>query len=281
MRKSLHAYSQYLIPQHLLSRFAGILASTKTPWLKDWIIRRFIRVYKIDMNEALISDPAAYANFNHFFIRKLKPDLRPINFEKNIIASPADGAIAQLGKINKDQLLQAKGFDFTLAGLLGNDKLAASYFQDGSYATIYLAPNNYHRVHMPIDGRLVKSIFVPGKLFSVNQVTAQHIPQLYSRNERLITIYDTDIGKMAVILVGAMIVGSIQTSWMDQPVRGKKISSVHFTQPLTFKKGDEIGHFLLGSTVIILFEKNKVEWDARLKSEETVMFGEGIARIQE
>ncbi len=274
------AYRQYLIPQHFLSECFGLLANTKITWFKTWAINRFIRKYHIDLKDALTPDPNAYATFNEFFIRKLTPQSRPIAEDANAIISPADGTIAQIGHANKNQLLQAKQFYFSLETLFGNDKKTASYFEDGAFTTIYLAPHNYHRVHMPINGRLERTIYVPGKLFSVNRATTDHIPNLYARNERFIAVFNTDVGKMAVVFVGAMIVGSIQPSWMNQPVRGKQIASIHFTNPIPFQKGDELGYFNLGSTVILLFEKNKTEWQPTLQPNSPINFGEKIGLLK-
>jgi phosphatidylserine decarboxylase len=272
-------YLQHVIPQHLLTRFAGLLANAKTPWLKNHLIRRFIRDYSIDLSDAKIKDPTAYACFNDFFIRQLNASARPITNTPNSIASPADGAIAQVGQIEHQQLLQAKGHYFNLETLLGNDAETAAAFHQGSFATIYLAPQDYHRVHMPLDGELVKSIYVPGRLFSVNQQTAAVIPNIYARNERLICLFNTQAGPMAVILVGAMIVGSIQTTWMDNPIRGNKLITMYPSQPVHLKKGDELGHFKLGSTVIMLFPKQSVHWQDTFTQNARVKVGAAIGSV--
>lgn len=279
MLKKITTYLQYVMPQHLMTNLAGCLATIRTPGIKNWMIRKFILDYQIDITDAAPSDMNAYACFSDFFIRQLRPGLRPVSHEPNSIASPADGTIAQAGIINENQLLQAKGIYFTLEGLLGNDINAVSAFKNGSYATIYLAPHNYHRVHMPVTGQLIKTIYVPGKLFSVNKMTSSLIPNLYARNERLVCLFDTEAGPMAVILVGAMIVGSIKTVWMDAPVRGKQIMTSTPDRAISLNKGDELGHFTLGSTVILLFGQDKVNWLSDLESGKNLNYGENIGSI--
>ena len=277
-------YAQYLLPQHLLTSLMGCVAESQHPWFKNRLIHRFIKTYKVDMSEAAIENPEAYPTFNNFFIRQLKPGLRPIVQEVQAIASPADGTIAQIGQIHKNQLLQAKNFYFDLDTLLGGDSELTSTFYNGSFATLYLAPHNYHRVHMPLSGRLEKTIYVPGKLFSVNRITSSIIPQLYARNERLIALFATPAGPMAVILVGAIIVGSIQTVWMQQPMRTKRIITEIFSNKsdkIELNKGDELGHFQLGSTVILLFAQNKITWAPALTSTATIKFGQFLGKIFE
>lgn len=272
-------YLQYITPQRLLTVTMGWLARIRRPLrLKNWMINHFIKKYRVDMSAAILEDPTTYPDFNHFFIRHLKPALRPIVSGENNIASPVDGNIAQIGNINKNQLLQAKNFYFDLETLLGGDKELAQLFYDGSFATLYLAPRDYHRIHMPLSGSLVKSIYIPGKLFSVNRMTSELIPNLYSRNERLVTIFDTAAGPMAVILVGAMIVGSIQTVWMKQPIRSSHIQTDSLTQ-LDLATGAELGHFKLGSTVILLYGKNKVEWNPSCHVDLTIKFGQLFGKV--
>ncbi|HVE44329.1 MAG TPA: archaetidylserine decarboxylase [Gammaproteobacteria bacterium] len=274
--KSLFPYLQYFLPKHALSVCAGKLAQTRVPALKNTLIEKFIRSYGVNMKEALIEDPTYYENFNAFFIRHLKPALRPIAPEQESIASPVDGTIAEIGRIHQDnRLLQAKGFYYDLTSLLGGDTALAALFKGGDFATFYLAPHNYHRVHMPLAGELKQSLFVPGRLFSVNHMTSQMIPQLYSRNERLITLFDTAAGPMALIFVGALIVGSIQTTWMDQPCRSNKIQYYQHDR-LSLAKGAEVGYFRLGSTVIALFAKDRVSWGHDHKAGSIVNFGQKI-----
>lgn len=273
MLTKMAVYIQYLLPQRLLSIFMGCLAESRLPWLKNFFIFSYIKYYKIDMTQALIENPRDYPTFNHFFIRQLKPHLRPIAPEPQAIASPTDGTITQIGYLHQNKLLQAKNKTFDLKTLLGNDVTLAEDFYDGAFATFYLAPHNYHRVHMPVSGTLDKTIYVPGKLFSVNQMTSLTIPNLYGRNERLISVFHTPAGTMAVILVGAMIVGSIQMVWMQQPIRGDKIMTETTQRKIVLDKGAELGHFQLGSTVIVLFEKNKIRWLPSVGSNSNIKMG--------
>ncbi len=273
--KRLFAYSQYVTPQHLLSNCMGKLADSKQIWLKNALIKTFAKLYQVDMSEAKNSDLTSYASFNDFFIRELKSDARPITPELDSIAAPADGSIAQIGSITEQKLLQAKGIDYTLDALFANDA-SARLFDNGSFATIYLAPYNYHRVHMPLSGKLTQSTYVPGKLFSVNRTTSQLIPNLYGINERLINVFDTEAGPMAVILVGAMIVGSIQPAWLDKPASAQQIPPSH---SLTLAKGQELGYFKLGSTVILLFADKKVAWSPGLEENSLVKMGECLGKI--
>lgn len=280
MKKRINVFLQCIIPQHITTRLMGRLAQVRIPWLKNAFIAFFIKKYNVDMQEAAEEDYRAYPTFNDFFIRKLKPALRPIAQDQHAIVSPCDGAIAQIGVITRDTLLQAKGHNFNLSSLLTDPALAQT-FHDGAFATLYLAPHNYHRVHMPLDGKLVRTIYVPGKLFSVNQHTAERIPNLYSRNERLICIFESAAGRFALIFVGAMIVGAMQTVWMSTPIRGYEALNQDFSSPLTLAKGAEVGYFKLGSTVILLFEKDQMQWEANLQAGDKIQVGQMIAQIKE
>lgn len=275
---------QYVLPKTWLSRMAGKLADSRVKWLKNLLINHFIRIYAIDLSLAALSDPLAYETFNAFFIRQLKHSARPIDTSPRNIASPVDGCVTELGDIVKDRLLQVKGQYFGLATLLNHEKSMIQHFHNGLFATFYLAPHNYHRIHMPVDGILLKTLFIPGKLFSVNQTTVRYIPELYNRNERLICLFDTPIGKMAVILVGAMMVGSIQTVWMTDAIKANKITETIFQESdhvnrLFLKKGDELGYFKFGSTVIVLFEKDAVTFSPSLHNGRIVQFGEEIGSL--
>jgi len=270
---------QYIMPQQVISRLMGKLADANYPWLKNWLIRRFLNCYPIRMQEALIEDPMAYPTFNRFFIRELKPGARPITSDPQGIAAPADGTIAQIGYIEKNLLLQAKNHYFDLETLLAHDKTLAQTFYDGAFATLYLAPHNYHRVHMPITGQLEKMIYVPGRLFSVNRMSAKIIPHLYSRNERLICVFNSEAGKIAIILVGAMIVGSIKTVWLHEPLRSNKVITKTFTDGMTLAKGAELGYFKMGSTVIVLCEKNKVVWTPLYKIHSLIEYGQMLGKF--
>lgn len=243
------------------------------------MIRTFVKRYGVDLSIAQYENINDYPTFNDFFIRKLKPHIRPIAKENNAVISPVDGTVSQIGNIQENILFQAKSFYFSLASLLGNTLHIAHLFQHGTYATFYLAPKDYHRVHMPIDGRLTKTIFIPGKLFSVNPYNTQHVPELFARNERLVCLFDTKIGPMAIILVGAMIVGSINTAWQTAPHIHPKITEQSFAHEVFLKKGDELGYFKVGSTVITLFPANAISWDKSLTCHASVLMGEAIAHL--
>ena len=248
----LFALIQYPLPHHLLSRLVGQLAECRTPWLKNALVRRFIRQFKVDMSEAAEPDPTAYTTFNDFFTRELKAGARPLG---EGVLSPADGRLSQFGPIEAGQLLQAKGHRFSAMELLGGDGVAARRFLGGSFATVYLSPSDYHRVHMPVSGTLTEMVYVPGRLFSVNAATTEHVPNLFARNERLVCHFDTEYGPMAVVLVGAMIVAAIETVWAGQitPLPRGGVQRIRFDTPVRLEKGEEMGRFKLGSTVVMAF----------------------------
>jgi len=270
---------QHVVPQHLLSRGVGKLAECETESVKNFFIRHFIRHFNVDMREAAEPDYTKYANFNAFFTRALTPGTRTIA-EGDCVISPTDGAISQIGNITSGHIFQAKGQDYSVVDLLANANLASD-FHNGFFATIYLSPRDYHRVHAPIGGTLSEMIYVPGKLFSVNGTTADRVPKLFARNERLVCIFDTVIGKVAVILVGAMIVAGIETAWSGQvaPPLKKPAVTPPLQQPVTLAKGDELGRFKLGSTVILLFEKNRVLPSGALGAGSPVRMGEKLADL--
>lgn len=268
------------MPQHLLSRLTGALARAKHPaWLKNALIRLFIRQFSVDMTEAEQPDPTAYPCFNDFFTRPLKEGARPLAGAD--IVCPADGAISQIGAIERDQLLQAKGHSYSTVDLLGGDRLLAGYFQGGNFATIYLSPKDYHRVHMPLGGRLVSTHYVPGALFSVNGTTAERVDGLFARNERLVCHFDTGLGPMAVVLVGAMIVAGIETVWGGQvkPHAREPVYEDMRAQSIELAKGQEMGRFLLGSTVILLFPAGKMAWDSTYAADTPTRMGEALGSL--
>lgn len=255
--------AQYLLPKHLISRLLGLLAEAKAGALTQFLIKTFIKAYKVDMSEAELEHPSRYKTFNEFFTRALKPGIRPINDKKNSLCQPVDGTVSQLGNIEFDSIFQAKGHDFSLTSLLGGKPELAEPFINGKFATIYLAPSDYHRIHMPIAGKLIESLHVPGELFSVNPLTAQNVPELFARNERVVTIFDTPVGKVAMVLVGATIVASIETVWAGTitPPQSKIVRHWnHNDQNITLSKGDEMGRFKLGSTVVLCFEPDAIEF---------------------
>ncbi|WP_299011643.1 archaetidylserine decarboxylase [uncultured Shewanella sp.] len=256
---------QYLLPKHLLSRLVGKLASAEMGAITTIAIKGFIKKYKVNMSEAADPRPESYRSFNDFFTRPLKPGARPLHEQDNAIIHPVDGAISQLGPIKEGRIFQAKGHDYSALALLGNQSDDAKRFMDGDFATIYLAPKDYHRIHMPIEGTLSKMTYVPGELFSVNPLTAENVPELFARNERVVAIFETAIGPMAMVLVGATIVASIETVWAGTvtPPTGKDVFTWDYStsgpDAITLAKGDEMGRFKLGSTVVMLFEKDAIE----------------------
>ena len=281
MNPKLFISLQRLVPQHALSRTVGWLASSQIGFIKNPFIRWFVKRYQVDMSLAAEENPTAYASFNDFFTRALKPGARPIDSNPQSIVCPADGAISQLGDIAEGRIFQAKGQDYTVLELLGGDEALAAEFADGKFATVYLSPRDYHRVHMPYGGKLRAMISVPGELYSVNTVTAENVPRLFARNERAVAIFDTDLGPMAVVLVGAMIVAGIETVWDGQvaPFASREIeTSLYPYQNIQLHKGDEMGRFKLGSTAIILFAKDKVEWSKKYQAGTPTKMGEIMGR---
>ncbi|MCK0537512.1 archaetidylserine decarboxylase [Alcanivorax quisquiliarum] len=274
---------QYLLPQHLLSRLVGWFARSEIPWIKTTFINLFSKRFNIDLSEAQIEDPDAFASFNAFFTRALKDGARPIAPELDDIACPADGTVSQLGKIRGSDVVQAKGQFFSVYELLGGDSQLASEFSNGHFATVYLSPRDYHRVHMPVTGTLRKMIYVPGKLFSVNQVTTRQVPRLFARNERAVCIFDTAQGPVAVVLVGAMIVAGIETVFAGQVTpQPTEITHTDYQrkEPVVLEKGAELGRFMLGSTVVMLFPEGRCEWAAGLGAESPVKMGQPIGKTK-
>jgi phosphatidylserine decarboxylase len=278
--------SLYLMPQHLISRVVGRLANTQVAFIKNTFIRWFIGRYGVDMSQAVEPDYRRYATFNDFFTRGLKEGARPLCEEAGAVLCPADGAINEIGRIDAGRLLQAKGKSYSLLTLLGGDEEDARLFEGGHFATVYLSPKDYHRVHMPLTGRLSKMVYVPGQLFSVNDTTAQHVPELFARNERLVCLFDTDdAGPMAVILVGAVIVAGIETVWAGQIAPPPKTAqATDYRSPLapvTLAKGAEMGRFKLGSTAIVLFGPGAVQWEEHLSHCSAVTMGQKLGTIAE
>jgi phosphatidylserine decarboxylase len=276
MNEKLSVALQHLVPQHALSRLIGRVASSENIRVKNTFITWFIKRYKVDMALAEEQDPQAYACFNDFFTRSLKPGIRPICADKNALVCPADGAISQIGKIAQGRIFQAKGQDYTTQELLGGNEALAQEFADGNFATVYLSPKDYHRVHMPYAGKLRCMVTIPGDLFSVNTATANRVPRLFSRNERAVAIFDTDLGPMAIVLVGAMIVAGIETVWDGAvaPMVEKEIqTSLYPYQDIMLEKGEEMGRFKLGSTAIILFAKHKIKWGAQFSAGSATIVG--------
>ena len=268
---------QHLVPQHALTRLAGRLAASESPWLRDRMIRRFAAAYGVDMREAARGF-GEYVSFNDFFTRELKPGARPLADANRTILSPADGAVSQLGPIRDGRIIQAKGRDYSVEELLGGQVGDAHRFDGGQFITIYLSPRDYHRVHMPAAGALQSSVYLPGKLFSVNPGTAAGVDRLFARNERLACLFDGPDGLFASVMVGAMIVAGIDTVWPHRfhdhetaPVREDFSGSDH-----RFAAGDEMGRFYLGSTVVLLFEPGRVAWRSDLAPASPLRMGEAL-----
>ncbi|MEP0545778.1 MAG: archaetidylserine decarboxylase [Rhodothermales bacterium] len=263
---------QHVLPQHLISRAAGALASSEARWLRGPLIRAFARAYGVNMAEAERPNLASYRSFNDFFTRSLAPDARPIDAAPHSVVSPADGVVSQTGTIERGELLQAKGVRYSFQALA--DTCAGPEFEGGAFATIYLSPSDYHRVHLPLAGRLTRTVAIPGKLFSVNAATEAGVEGLFAVNERLVMEFETAFGTMLVVMVGALVVASIETVWAGprSPYREQLITK----HDLTFEKGAEIGRFLLGSSVVLAFEKDRVRLDAGLAPGTTVRMGRPI-----
>ena len=281
MSDRLAVLPQYLLPKQALTHFAGFVASRKRGWVTTEIIRRFVARYRVNMDEALDSNIASYLTFNDFFTRALKPGVRPL--APADLVCPVDGAISQFGVIRHDQLLQAKGHDFSTTALVGGDQALAAQYDHGHFATIYLSPKDYHRIHMPCDGRLSRMIYVPGELFSVNPVTARGVPGLFARNERVVCVFESARGPFVLVLVGATIVGSMATVWhgVVNPPRGKVVREWRYPasgQPeVVLKQGEEMGRFLLGSTVVMLFPKGDLRFNTGWAPGRAVRLGEAMA----
>ena len=276
---------QYAMPKHAVSRLVGKLAAAKMGWLTTKLIDVFINAYGINMSEAKLKKASDFDTFNDFFTRELEDGARIISPESDTLCYPVDGAISQQGDIVEGKLIQAKGFNYSLTSLLGGDARTSAPFQQGKFSCIYLAPKDYHRIHMPMAATLREMIYVPGELFSVNPLTANNVPDLFARNERVVTIFDTEHGALAMVLVGATIVASIETTWAGTvtPPAGSDIARWQYpakgTDAITFEKGDEMGRFKLGSTVVSTFAPNMVEFTPEAGPETVTRLGELYANL--
>ena len=278
MSDRLKVLPQYLLPKQALTRFAGTVASARRGGMPTQIIRRFVARYGVDMNEAAEPDISAYASFNDFFTRALKPGVRPL--ARADLVCPVDGAISQFGVIERDQLLQAKGHRYSTTALIGGDPELAARFEHGHFATLYLSPKDYHRIHMPCAGRLLRMIYVPGALFSVNPTTARGVPGLFARNERVVCVFEADHGPLVLVLVGATIVGSMATVWhgVVNPPRSKRLREWRYDdQRIELAQGDEMGRFLLGSTVVLLMPNGALRFNPDWVPGRTIRLGEAMA----
>lgn len=268
----------YAFPHHMVSRIVYFATRLSNPMIVQPMINWFIKKFNVDMSEAEFEDISSYKTFNQFFIRPLKAGARPIAAGDSVLTCPADGTVSESGTIRDDQIFQAKNHNYTVKELVGGDEALATLFKNGRFATVYLAPYNYHRMHMPIEGLLKKMVHAPGRLFSVAQWTVRNVPRLFARNERLVCLFSTDAGPMVMVLVGAINVAAIETVWsgLVTPPRGKKISTQDYSDPeYSYKKGQEMGRFNMGSTVILLTPPN-VEWLPQFRAGQVVKMGEAI-----
>ena len=282
IKNALVTLPQYLLPHHFLSKMMSKFTHCENETWKNLFIKQIIKHYQVNMDEAVISDINAFKSFNDFFTRELKPSARVFANQINDITCPADGAISQAGLIKEGRIFQAKGKNYTAFDLLGGDIDRAQAFMDGSFATIYLSPKDYHRLHMPLTGTLREMIHIPGRLFSVNKTTTESVSGLFARNERVVALFDTEAGPMALILVGAIFVSSIETVWHGV-VTPPSISSVrtwkYNENAPTLKMGEEMGRFNMGSTIIVLFGKNKTQWNETMVADTPVKLGAKIGSI--
>ena len=278
MSDQLAVIPQYLMPKLAMTRLAGLVASAEWGAFTTWIIKRFVKRYNVNMSEAAHADPAHYKSFNEFFTRSLKDDARPLASSEWVC--PVDGAISQCGTIEHDQIFQAKGHHYSTRALVGGDATLAAQFQNGQFATLYLSPRDYHRIHMPIAGKLLRMIHVPGDSFSVNPTTARGVPGLFARNERVVCEFETEKGPMVLVLVGATIVGSMATVWHGQvnPPRPGTVREWQYdSQDVRLQKGEEMGRFLLGSTVVMLFPQNSIQFPSDWISTRPLQMGEAMS----
>lgn len=275
-----------LLPHHLLSGVVRRATRWRLSLWKNPLMRLFIRHFQVDMSEAARPDYRDYPDFNSFFTRPLRPGIRPLPEDQQTVISPVDGCVSEAGAITRDRLLQAKGRDYSLTTLLGGNAERAAPFRDGNFATLYLSPRDYHRIHIPADGRLVETVYIPGRLFSVAPHTTRAIPDLFTRNERLAAVFDTAAGPMAVVMVGAIFVSCMETVWAGvvNPQQGKSIQTALFGEgdmpQVELQRGDEMGRFNMGSTVILLYGHGQVEWAESLTAGSPVRVGETIGRMQ-
>ena len=280
MSDRLAVLSQYFLPKQALSTIAGKLAESEAGGLTTRVIRWFVQRYGVDLSEAVDADPISYRSFNEFFTRPLRAGARPL--ADAAFLCPVDGAISQFGAIEHDQIFQAKGHRYSTVALVGGDRPLAARFENGAFATLYLSPRDYHRIHMPVDGRLTRMIHVPGALFSVNPATARGVPGLFARNERVVCVFEAGFGPFVLILVGATIVGSMATVWhgvVNPPRPGHVREWNYDDRPADLRQGDEMGRFLLGSTVVMLFPPGVVDFNPDWAPARPVRLGEAMATL--
>lgn len=277
----LKSWPLYILPHHFISRLVFRLTRIQCPSMVPAAIRLFSNVFKVNLAEAQNPDPASYPTFNAFFTRPLKPELRPMAVGEQVLVSPVDGRISQMGSIEDGRIFQAKGHEYSALELLGGDEQRAAPFMNGQFMTIYLSPRDYHRIHMPLSGKLLEQVYVPGRLFSVAGHTARTIPRLFARNERVVALFDTDFGKLAMVLVGAINVAAIETVWdgLVTPPQGWGVKRQVFPD-VALAKGAEMGRFNMGSTVILLLENGNMQWEPHLAADMTLQLGQALANLQ-
>ncbi|MDQ5769886.1 archaetidylserine decarboxylase [Thiothrix subterranea] len=276
----LKAWPLYILPHHFISRLVFRLTRIQCPTLVPPAIRLFSKVFKVNLAEALNPDPASYPTFNAFFTRSLQSALRPMAAGAQVMVSPVDGRISQMGKIEAGRIFQAKGHEYSAVELLGGDEVRAAPFMQGQFMTIYLSPRDYHRIHMPLTGTLTEQVYVPGRLFSVAGHTVRTIPRLFARNERVVTLFDTEFGKLAMVLVGAINVAAIETVWdgLVTPPQGWGVKRQTFPD-VNLAKGAEMGRFNMGSTVILLLENPSLAWNQALGADVALQLGQALANL--
>ena len=279
---------QYILPHHFLTWCVRGITRIRFAPFKNMAIKLFIRAFKVDMSIAQEENPCAYPDFNSFFTRSLKTDARPVTNNPGDIACPVDGAISQLGEITDDgRIFQAKGHDYSLEELLGGSKEMAALFKNGSFATIYLSPRDYHRIHMPLQGKLQEMIYIPGRLFSVSKFASEQVPRLFARNERLVSLFETEAGPMAMIMVGALNVAGIETVWagnipdkVNWEIKKWNYRDQATEKAVELSHGEEMGRFNMGSTVILLYSNNRINWNDSISAECPVKMGQPLATTQ-
>ena len=283
MLSRLFVLLQYLLPRFWITALIWHIARIRNVAVKDFLITRFIRLYKVDIDDVKLDVPGDFATFNDFFVRELDEDARPVDSNASAIVSPVDGTVSSAGSIHRNSIFQAKGIDYSLDDLLATDLQEARHYVDGAYATIYLAPYNYHRVHAPLDGRITAARYVPGDLFSVNKATVDNVRGLFRRNERLLLHFESDAGPWVLIFVGALNVGSISTRWSAE-IRARKRGVVDMIEldggPGEVRKGDLLGWFNMGSTVIVLVPTDRCQWRDELQPDRVVRMGETIGSLR-
>lgn len=281
----LKSWPLVLLPHQLLSRAVRKATRWRVSWWKNLLINSFIRIFNVDMSQAQRPDASDYPDFNSFFTRALKQDARQQADDLQAITSPVDGRVSACGSINEDRILQAKGHDYSLTSLLGGDRLRATPFLNGHFATLYLSPRDYHRIHMPCTGRLTDTVYIPGRLFSVAPHTTRAIERLFTRNERLVSFFDTAAGPMAMVMVGAIFVSCMETVWdgVVNPHMRMSLQTREFTradQQPALQRGNEMGRFNMGSTVILLFGPGQAQWSDTLLPGQTISVGQQIGLLQ-